>query len=185
MDRTLVSRAQVTLTSDDLHSLYVAHSSDLRLTLCRLTGNLVDPDDLLQEVFIVALRNAEQLARANSARAWLYSVAVKVAATRRRGARLRRFFGLEHAEHHASPESPLRSLEQKEASQRISRGLEKLSARKREVFVLFELQQLKGDEVAQALSIPVKTVWTRLFHARRELAAELTRLAKLEGGRDA
>ncbi len=185
LEHTLSRPDRVAPASDDVHGLYVTYASQLRLSLSRLAGDLVDPDDLLHEVFVLALRNSGQLARASSARAWLYGVAVKVAATRRRGAKLRRFFGLEHAEHHASPESPLRTLEQKEASQRIARGLERLSSSKREVFVLFELQQLKGDEIAQALSIPLKTVWTRLFHARRELTAELSRLDLLDGGRDA
>ena len=185
LEPSLASRARAMPTSEDVHSLYVAYAAELRLTLSRLSGNLVDPDDLLHEVFVVALRNTAELARANSARAWLYGVATKVAATRRRGARLRRFFGLELAEHHPSPESPLRSLEQKEASEQISKALEGLSAAKREVFVLFELQQLKGEEISQALAIPLKTVWTRLFHARRDLATELERLQKLDRGRDA
>jgi RNA polymerase sigma-70 factor (ECF subfamily) len=185
LERTLAEPERALATSDDVHALYVAHASELRLTLSRLTGNLVDPDDLLQELFVIALRNSRALADVNSQRAWLYGVAVKLAATRRRGAVLRRFLGLEHAEHHASPESPLRTLEQKEASNRINQGLRRLSSSKREVFVLFELQELKGEEIAQALSIPLKTVWTRLYHARRELAAELSRLENADRGRDA
>jgi RNA polymerase sigma-70 factor (ECF subfamily) len=168
------------VSTDDLHALYLAHSSELRLTLYRLAGNLVDPNDLLQDVFMVALDNRAELARAASARAWLFGVAAKVAATRRRGARLRQFFGLDHAKSVLAPESPLRTLEQKEASQRIASALNRLSSGKREVFVLFELQRMKGEEIAQALGIPLKTVWTRLYHARREVSAQLLRLAAME-----
>jgi RNA polymerase sigma-70 factor (ECF subfamily) len=35
------------------------------------------------------------------------------------------------------------------------------------------IERLPGEAVAQALGIPVGTVWTRLHHARRELRALL------------
>ena len=37
-----------------------------------------------------------------------------------------------------------------------------------------------GEEIAAALQIPLKTVWTRLFHARKDFAAELARLELIE-----
>ena len=53
---------------------------------------------------------------------------------------------------------------------RVGRILAKLSQKKRDVFALFELQGLSGDEIAEHLQIPVDTVWTRLHHARIEFA---------------
>ena len=50
---------------------------------------------------------------------------------------------------------------------------DRLISRRDFVFVLYELQGLRGEEIAQALEIPLKTVWTRLYHARRELTAIL------------
>ena len=41
------------------------------------------------------------------------------------------------------------------------------------MFVLYELEGLQGEEIARALGCPLKTVWTRLFHARRAFAAAL------------
>jgi RNA polymerase sigma-70 factor, ECF subfamily len=172
-------------TSADVRALYVEHAASLRLTLSRLGGPLVDPDDLLQEVFVVAMRNCDALSRVQSRRAWLYGVATKVAATRRRGARLRQALGLDVGEAHAAPESPHRTLEQREASLHVQRILGSLSEPKRSVFVLYELQGLKGEEIAEALSIPLKTVWTRLFHARREFEKEAQRLELIETSRSA
>ncbi|MFZ5439066.1 MAG: RNA polymerase sigma factor [Myxococcota bacterium] len=167
------------LSLSDVHRLYVAHAAGLRLALQRLAGPGLDPEDLLQEVFVVALRKSADLARAQSPVAWLFGVATKVAATRRRTATWKRWLGLEHAPEQASAESPARTLEQKQASRLVERALEVLSAGKRDVFVLYELQGLSGEEISQALGIPLKTVWSRLFYARREFAAEVNRL---EGG---
>jgi RNA polymerase sigma-70 factor (ECF subfamily) len=167
------------LSLNDVHRLYVAHAAGLRLALQRLAGPGLDPEDLLQEVFVVALRKSADLSRAQSPVAWLFGVATRVAATRRRTATWKRWLGLEHAPELASAESPSRTLEQKQASLLVESALQALSAAKRDVFVLFELQGLTGEEIAQALGIPLKTVWSRLFYARREFAAEVNRL---EGG---
>jgi RNA polymerase sigma-70 factor, ECF subfamily len=184
MERSLSSpRAHEALTADDVRLLYLEHAASLRLTLARLAGSTLDPDDLLQEVFVVALRKSVDLGRADSRKAWLCGVAVKVATTRRRTARLLQFFGVKDAEHFASPESPQRNLEQRDASVRVSQVLGALSEAKRTVFVLFEQQGFSGEEIALALAIPLKTVWTRLFHARREFEKELQRLQLIEARR--
>lgn len=168
----------------DVRRLYTSHASELRLALNRLGGNGVDCDDLLQEVFVVAMRKMSDLATARSEKAWLYGVAVKIAAGQRRRQRLRSFFGLEQVDELTSAESPSRTLEQKEASQQLQTALETLPQAKRDVLVLFELQGLSGDEVAAALDIPVATVWTRLFHARKALSAAVTRLEARERRRE-
>lgn len=166
--------------AEAVRRLYVAHAAELRLGAARLAGRDLDPDDLLQEVFMVALRKPADVLTADSPKAWLYGVAVKVAASRRRTAKVRRFFGLDDVAEVASPESPTRTMEQRDASKRVEQVLSKLSDKKREVLVLFELQGLPGEEIAAALQIPLKTVWTRLFHARKEFAAELARLEVIE-----
>lgn len=166
--------------TEAVRRLYVAHAAELRLGAVRLAGRELDPDDLLQEVFIVALRKPNEVLSADSPKAWLYGVAVKVAASRRRTVKLRRLFGLDDVAEVASAESPSRTLEQKDASRHVERVLSKLSDKKREVLVLYELQGLPGEEIAAALRIPLKTVWTRLFHARKDFAAELARLEIIE-----
>jgi RNA polymerase sigma-70 factor, ECF subfamily len=181
---TEVAAAASALTLDDVRRLYVAHAAGLRLTLQRLAGPGLDPDDLVQEVFVVALRKSSDLAAADSPAAWLFGVAAKVAATRRRSSTWKRWLGLDSAQELASAESPSRSLEQKQASELVQAALEVLSVAKRDVFVLFELQGLSGNETAQALGIPLKTVWTRLFYARREFAAEVQRLEQHGGGHE-
>jgi RNA polymerase sigma-70 factor (ECF subfamily) len=107
-------------------------------------------------------------------------VAVKLAAGQRRRNRLRSWFGLDSVSEPTSAESPSRTLEQKEASKLLQTALDSLPAAKRDVLVLFELQGLSGDEVAHALDVPVATVWTRLFHARKALSAAVTRLEARE-----
>lgn len=169
---TEVSATAATTTAD-VRMLYLTHGPALRQALHRLSGGSLDAEDLLQDVFVIALRRADALAAADSKAAWLYGVAIKVFHGRRRTARWKRWLGLEALEDVPSPDSPHLSLEQQQARFAVERGLAKLSAIRREVLVLFELQGLSGAEVAAALEIPVKTVWTRLFHARKDFAAAI------------
>ena len=58
--------------------------------------------------------------------------------------------------------------------------LERMSPKKREVFALFELEGLSGEEIAARIGVPVNTVWTRLHHARREFIKIGRRLGVME-----
>jgi RNA polymerase sigma-70 factor (ECF subfamily) len=170
---------EVALTARSVRDLYVEHGAELRQALSRLAPDC-DADDLLQELFVVALGKVDALGQAQSPRAWLFGVAVKLATSRRRTVRLRRFLGLDAAVGLGGADSPGRTVEQRDAQRLMERALRPLSDAKREVFVLYELQALPGEDIAQALGIPLKTVWTRLFHARRDVAAELERLTAIE-----
>jgi RNA polymerase sigma-70 factor (ECF subfamily) len=60
--------------------------------------------------------------------------------------------------------------------------LARLSEKRRSTFILFEIEGYSGEEIAALENVPVATVWTRLHHARRELAE---RLRELEAKRKA
>lgn len=162
----------------EVRRLYDDTAQTLRRVLLRLTWVGCDVDDLLQEVFVVALRRSGSLLSAQSPRAWLYGVVVKVASAARTKHRLREFLGLNAAEDVPSHDGPFESVERKEASRRVHRALERLSAIRREALVLYELEGLTGPEIAAALGIPLKTVWTRLHHARKDFEAQLRREMK-------
>ena len=50
------------------------------------------------------------------------------------------------------------------------RVIDRLSEKKRTVFVLHEIEGLSPAEIAKAVGAPVLTIRTRLFYARREIA---------------
>ncbi len=173
--------------------LYESHADFVRRLVIRLGIPIADADDLVQETFIVAFRKwaefeqrrpAGSQAGATTERTWLYAIAVRVAAGARRRGRVRRFLGLDQAPEPADPVSPATLLERAEARRQVHRLLEGIGEKKRTVFVLFELEGLSGEEIAAVVDCPVKTVWTRLFHARREFLQRLAREElKDRGGR--
>ena len=60
-------------------------------------------------------------------------------------------------------------LEARSSLDCLTAALERMSPAKRIVVLMAQVEGLTAPEIAEALGIPVGTVWTRLHAARREL----------------
>ena len=158
-----------------LGALFDRYEHDVRRFLVRLGISTSDVDDLSQLTFLQVVRAASSYDGRCSARPWLFGVAVTMARRHRRSfarmaARLSNW-AMIHRE--AAPETPDETFEGREAQARFENALGRLSEKKREVFVMVTLEGASGEDAAQALGVPVNTIWTRLHHARAELRREL------------
>jgi RNA polymerase sigma-70 factor (ECF subfamily) len=86
-----------------------------------------------------------------------------------------------HPQPVATPESITIAAESRE---RLSRALETLPPRFREVLVLRELEGCSYKEIAAITSIPIGTVMSSLSRARRQLYSALTNSSQKEAVRD-
>ena len=66
------------------------------------------------------------------------------------------------------------AVEDAEDLQELERALAQLPIIEREVLTLFYLQELSLNEVAEALKVPVGTIKSRLFRAKRLLRQAMT-----------
>lgn len=151
----------------DLGALFDAHGAYLVRVVHRLTGRRDLADDLVQEVFLVAWRRRDELTDPTFVRTWLYRVAVNVVRHRRRSeGRYSRVLD-RFAEVFRRPDNaPDVGLERFQQGQRVHAVVQQLSDKQREVFVLYELEELEGGEIAEILDLPLNTVWSRLRLAR-------------------
>jgi RNA polymerase sigma-70 factor (ECF subfamily) len=174
------------LTPDDILEMYQVHAAFLRQLLLRFGVREADVDDLLQDVFVVALRRQSDFEGRSTVRTWLCGIALRLATAHVRRRRVRELF--RGSTRLAAPSAedvtanPERALEQSRARDEVLRTLDRLSPKKRAVLVLYEIEQLSGDEIAEIVGCPVKTVWTRLFHARRDFTTALRRQGLLDPG---
>lgn len=160
---------------DALGSLFDRHEPGFRRYFSRMGASAHDADDLVQQAFLEIARTASRFDTELSGRAWLYGVATMMIRRHRRSlariaARLRTWASVRPLETAPPPDA---SSELDETTSRLSIALERMSPKKREVFVLVAFEGLSGDEVARLMGIPLNTVWTRLHHARQELRAAL------------
>jgi RNA polymerase sigma-70 factor (ECF subfamily) len=135
-----------------------------------------DADEVAQDVFWVFAQRAADVPE-YAERSFLISVALRVASDRRRSKWNRRVNVPLEPEAYASdallPDEVL-ARDRKRAI--LDEALEELDEAHREVFVLFELEQMTREEVAEALSIPAGTVASRLRRAREVFHAAAERL---------
>ena len=74
--------------------------------------------------------------------------------------------------------NPTAGLERAELRQRIDRAMAQLSYEHRTVLVLHEFEEMEYKEIARTMGCSIGTVMSRLFYARRKLAALLADLRK-------
>jgi RNA polymerase sigma factor (sigma-70 family) len=160
-----------------LGALFDRHEPAVRRYFGRLGITPEDADDLVQATFLEAHRAAQRFDEQHTAISWLLGIATMMARRHRRtvGRALSRIaaWAIHPRRELAASDAPDELMERDRAVQRVAAALDRLSDKKRETFVLVALEGLSGEEVASALGIPVRTVWTRLHHARRELRAML------------
>lgn len=129
-----------------------------------------DVADLTQTVFLIAHQKGGFSVRGPSPRSWLYSIAFRVAATERRNRRRRPSGNFDLTEL-TDPRDPETSLQQRRSLRRVQRCLAKLDMPHQATFVLYEVEGLSGPEIAEALGVPVGTVYRRIHVARQRFAA--------------
>ena len=161
---------------DALGRLFDRYAPELERYLSRIGVPPGDVEDLVQATFLEVVRAAERFDPHYSARGWLFGVAVLMVRRHRRSVAraFARIAAWSPIAREQSPPTPAELFEGDEATARLELALSRLSAKKREVFVLVTLEGLSGEEAASVLGIPVKTVWTRLHHARLELRVALS-----------
>jgi RNA polymerase sigma-70 factor (ECF subfamily) len=157
-----------------LGELYDRHQSSVRRLARRMGAAASDADDVVHATFLAARDNAASFEPERSCRAWLLGIAANLTQQQhRKHARWRRLLGAFRPQESAGGADPERAVAAREGLGRVEQALLGLAEPKRIVVIMAELEGLSGQEIADALAIPVGTVWTRLHHARRELSAAL------------
>lgn len=118
---------------------------------------------------MAVFRGLEGFEGRSALRTWVYGICVRVASNHRRRAYVRRERSVsEPPEQAQEPDQP-RALEEGMGWPTLRRLLDTLDADKRDVFVLYELEELPMREVAEACGCPLQTAYSRLHAARRIL----------------
>jgi RNA polymerase sigma-70 factor (ECF subfamily) len=132
-------------------------------------------DDVAQEVFIVVDRKLPEFEGRSSLRLWIAGILRRVVAdyVRKRGNRPAGDVTLEHDAPGAA--SGVEQLERKAALELLDTLLASMPEEQREVFVLHEVEELSGAEIAELTGTNQNTVWSRLRSARRTFQEGVTR----------
>ena len=154
----------------DAGTLYRTHVRQVARWAARLGGPSLDLEDVVHEVFTIAHQRLPTFRGDSSAATWLFGITDRVCRHRRRRARWRRWLAgsaEDSAGHLAAPgPDALRLVESHETARAVYRVLDRLPERDRQALILFELEELNGEQVGQLLGIQPANARLRLHRAR-------------------
>jgi RNA polymerase sigma-70 factor (ECF subfamily) len=125
-------------------------------------------DDAVQDVFVVVHRRLGEFEGRASVRTWLFAIVERVAANHRRGVQRKQapLAPLDASLPSSAPD-PADHAGDAQAARFVHAFLDTLDEGKRAVFVLSLVEQMSAAEIAEALGIPMNTVYSRLRSVRR------------------
>ena len=168
------------MSTNCLTSAWRAHEPELRGWLRHRLRNPAEADDLLQDLFLKALRQGERFCLVQNARAWLFEVARNTLADHLRVARTT----VELPEDLAAPAEQTDTVDTLTAC--LPRVLSELSAEDREAITLCDLQGMAQADYARQKNLSLSAAKSRIQRARLRLKQRMTEGCQVQidaGGR--
>jgi RNA polymerase sigma-70 factor, ECF subfamily len=188
------TQADAAASASEFESLAMPLAQVLYATAYRITGNSARAEDLVQETFVRAWQKFSSFTRGSNFKAWIFKILIFLSRNEGRAARHQPVsLDAENSTpvRAASASAPAyvppkgsggwNALYDSIVDDEFRNALARLDEDHRSVLMLFTLGELSYQECAEALEIPVGTVMSRLFRARKQLQADLAEYARNKG----
>lgn len=164
--------------------LYKRYYAQVYAFCSRLLRGRFDVDDAVQQVFLEAWRSMKRFEGRSLFSTWLTKIAIHTCLSfHRKTGRvvlhatdeidpLEQGVDLLWSQAPVIPEDEM-LLYEKRAT--VNKLLARMTPKKKEVFMMSDMQGMTAPEISAVLKIPDATVRTRLFHARREFSTWVER----------
>jgi RNA polymerase sigma-70 factor (ECF subfamily) len=158
--------------------LYENYEPSVERWVRRLAGPGADVEDLIHDVFVVALRRRSEFRGEAKVSTWLFRITQFVVRKRRFRRRLRQFLDVLHSSQveavvPPSP-TPLELVEQRQQCERLYAALDRLPDKYRTAIILCDIEGAGAEEAGQFLGLTANAVWVRVHRARAMLLEQLT-----------
>lgn len=145
-----------------------------------MIGNLADREDLCQEIFIKVYQHLNGLEFRSRLSTWIGTIAWNACVNflqKKRNVAVADLFATDETPSSGSPPTPEDLLIKKQEAKFLTSAIEQLPVVQKTVLLLFHHDDLSLEEIAQILGIPVNTVKSHLFRARKNLKTILTKIS--------
>ncbi len=148
-----------------------------------LTQDTAEAEDLVQETYAKALRGFSSFQAGTNFRAWMYRILRNSFLSSRTGLKVTLAIdeGADESLLPSESNTPESILISQATRDVVQQALADLPVPFREILLLCEVEEMSYQEIAETLAIPIGTVMSRLFRARKALRDLL--LKKNQGGR--
>lgn len=157
--------------------LYRRYYSQVYSFCARMLRGRFDVDDAVQQVFLEAWRSMKRFEGRSMFSTWITKIAIHTCLSFHRKNNRLVLSGSDDSEPlengseimWANPSTiPEEQVLEEERKVAVHKLLERMTHKKKQVFVMSDMQGMTAPEIGQLLKIPDATVRTRLFHARKE-----------------
>lgn len=173
MAATVISRGNVSgLENKDFEKLAVPLLDGLYNFACWLSGNPDEARDLVQETFLKSLKGFGSFKEGTNFRAWMFRILRNTFLTSRTGLERRNTSQEDEdgfADVVATSDTPELAMVRRADTEMVQAAIAKLPPLFQEVLLLADMEEMKYQEISDALDIPIGTVMSRLARARRQV----------------
>ena len=185
-DKSLVQAAQ----KGDMgafEELVARHRDKIYARAYSMMRNEEEAIDLSQEAWVKGWQRLQQFHGESSFGTWMTRIVINLCLDQLRKQKRQRNESIEAMEEESGgverqmpvvTVNPTAGLERAEMRQRIDKALKQLSYEHRTVMVLHEFEQMEYKQIAKTMGCSIGTVMSRLFYARRKMAALLADMRK-------
>jgi len=183
-DATLVRAAQKGDT-EAFEELVARHRDKIYARAWSMVRNEDEAVDLSQEAWVKGWQRLKQFHSESSFGTWITRIVINLCLDELRKRKRQRVESIQEMDEESGGVerqmpavivNPTERLERGELRQRIDRAMGQLSHEHRTVLVLHEFEEMEYKQIAKAMECSIGTVMSRLFYARRKLAALLADL---------
>lgn len=161
--------------AEQLRRMFAENSDFVWRSLRHLGIAPADIEDVVQEVFVVVHKRLCDYEERSALRSWLYAICLRVCSRHRRSRRRRPEDTLaELPDVGVEPEQE-HDVERNEALRLGRQLIDALPDKQRVVFLMYELEHMTMQEIAEILGCPIQTAYARLHRARENVRADLNR----------
>ncbi|MFW6074064.1 MAG: sigma-70 family RNA polymerase sigma factor [Chloroflexota bacterium] len=170
----------------ELENEALGYIDSLYRTALRMTRNPADAEDLVQEAYLRAFRSLHQFRQGTNLRAWIFRIMTNafINEYRKRSRRpqssslddLEEFYLYDHlVDSGVQPgdERPEDIVLSQITTEDVIEAIDELPEEFKNVVLLADVEEFTYREIAEILDIPVGTVMSRLYRARRKLQQNL------------
>ena len=165
---------------DDFDQIVARHHAQVARLAHRLLGwrDRDAVDDVVQEVFLIALTRLKDFRGDSSPATWLMGITVNQCRAHRRRAALRLTWLRQMWSGAETNHEPATTADDDETSRQVRDAVAALPPRDREVIVLFYLEDCPVAQIAQLLGAKPNAIEVRLHRARQRLKTKLASLLR-------
>lgn len=161
-----------------MKQLIEQNKSRIRAIIRKLTGSY--NEDIEQEVYIKTWKNLDNYKEEGKLSQWIGMITANVCRDYFRSKQYKissvQLNDEEAAENIVSPDNQEERLDAKARQKQILKAVDSLPYKMRKIVYLVEFEEMSYEQVSQKTGLPVGTVKSRLFNARKILSEKLQHL---------